>query len=191
MKKIILTVFAATSLLLYSTPSFAISLSVGVPVGASFTAKNSDGSKTETDGASGYFLGVQLPFGLGLGIDSHKTKLKGEGKNKLDTTIYNLYYQLPVPVVNLILGLGTGNSNIDCPDMNQGGGSSVLPCKDYYKKGSVTQWYTSIGIPLIPLFDIHLSYRSITNKNIKDKEEGETVGDYSGTITGLGIAFNF
>jgi len=35
MKKIILTVFAATSLLLYSTPSFAISLSVGVPIGAS------------------------------------------------------------------------------------------------------------------------------------------------------------
>ena len=190
MKKIILTVFAATSLLLYSTPSFAISLSVGVPVGASFTAKNSDGSKTETDGASGYFLGVQLPFGLGLGIDSHKTKIKG-GNDKVDTSMYNLYYQLPVPVVNLILGLGTGNSNLDCTDALGGRGSSVIACKDYFKKGSVTQWYTSIGIPLIPLFDIHLSYRSITNKNIKDKEEGETVGDYSGTITGLGIAFNF
>ena len=34
MKKIILTVFAATSLLLYSTPSFALlSLSVGMPMG--------------------------------------------------------------------------------------------------------------------------------------------------------------
>ncbi len=33
MKKIILTVFAATSLLLYSTPSFALfSVSVGVPM---------------------------------------------------------------------------------------------------------------------------------------------------------------
>ena len=48
MNKIILTVFAATSLLLYSTPSFAISLSVGVPIGA--TIKNDAG--TETDGAS-------------------------------------------------------------------------------------------------------------------------------------------
>ena len=69
MKKIILTVFAATSLLLYSTPSFAISISVGVPIGASL-------NEGKADGASGYFLGVQLPFGLGLGMDSHKTKFK-------------------------------------------------------------------------------------------------------------------
>jgi len=37
MKKIILTVFAATSLLLYSTPSFALlNFSVGVPLSHSF-----------------------------------------------------------------------------------------------------------------------------------------------------------
>ena len=48
MKKIILTVFAATSLLLYSTPSFAISLSVGVPIAASFTAKNDNGDNVSS-----------------------------------------------------------------------------------------------------------------------------------------------
>ena len=191
MKKIILTVFAATSLLLYSTPSFAISLSVGVPIGATLTAPApAGGTKNEADGSSGYFLGVQLPFGLGLGLDNHKTKLKGDGGYKVDTSMYNLYYQLPVPVVNLILGLGTGNSKLECDDVYGGDGDSVLACKDYYKKGSATQWYTSIGIPLIPFFDIHLSYRSITSKNIKDPD-GDSGGDYSGTITGLGIAFNF
>ena len=46
MKKIILTVFAATSLLLYSTPSFAISLSVGVPIGRiPSPVKGDDGSE--------------------------------------------------------------------------------------------------------------------------------------------------
>ena len=184
MKKIILTVFAAFSLLLYSTPSFAISLSVGVPVAASFTAKNDDGSTRKTDGSSGYFLGVQLPFGLGLGMDSHKTKFK-DSTVKVATSMYNLYYQLPVPVVSLILGLGTGNSNYDCPNWDDG-----KPCKDYFDKGAATQWYTSIGIPLIPLFDIHLSYRSITAKNIKDKDDG-TKDDNSGSVTGVGIAFNF
>ena len=109
MKKIILAVFAASSLLLYSTPSFAISLSVGVPVAA--TIPGDDGT-AETDGTSGYFLGVQLPFGLGLGMDSHKTKFK-DSTAKVATSMYNLYYQLPVPVVSLILGLGTGNSNYD------------------------------------------------------------------------------
>ena len=181
MKKIILTVFAATSLLLYSTPSFAISLSVGVPIGASLKAD--DGSEV-ADGASGYFLGVQLPFGLGLGMDSHKTTIKDtDGKLKVATSMYNLYYQLPVPVVSLILGLGTGNSNYDCPDGGYG------TCAEQYDKGAATQWYTSIGFPIIPFFDIHLSYRSITSKNIKDPDG--TKYDVSGTITGIGLAFNF
>jgi hypothetical protein len=191
MKKIILTVFAATSLLLYSTPSFALfSVSVGVPVGATFTTPNtySDGSKDATDGISGYFLGVQLPIALGLGMDSHTTKIK-DSLFKVKTTMYNLYYQLPVPVVSLILGLGTGSSNFDCA--NTGNSDAVLACKDYYEKGTVTQWYTSIGIPLIPLFDIHLSYRSITNKKVTDKESKTDKNDLSSTITGLGLAFNF
>ena len=182
MKKIILTVFAATSLLLYSTPSFAISLSVGVPVDASI--KGDDGT-AEADGASGYFLGVQLPFGLGLGMDSHKTKFK-DSTAKVATSMYNLYYQLPVPVVSLILGLGTGNSNYDCPDSGEGYGT----CAEQYDKGAATQWYTSIGFPIIPFFDIHLSYRSITSKNIKYKGNGSKE-DERGTITGIGLAFNF
>ena len=185
MKKIILSVLAATSFLLYSTPSFALlSLSVGVPIGAAFTATDEEGSTTPADGASGYFLGVQLPFGPGLGIDSHTTKIK-DSTYKVVTSMYNLYYQLPVPVVNLILGLGTGSSNFECDDVGDG-----RACKEYYKKGAATQWYTSIGIPLIPFFDIHLSYRSITNKNIEDKSDGEKL-DYSSTMTGLGLAFNF
>ena len=187
MKKIILTAFAATSLLLYSTPSFAISLSVGVPVAASI--KNDAGSEI-ADGASGYFLGVQLPFGLGLGMDSHKTKIK-DSTYKVATSMYNLYYQLPVPVVSLILGLGTGNSNFDCADAYEGEGDSVVSCDAAYDKGAATQWYTSIGFPIIPFFDIHLSYRSITSKDIKDKIWDKTKKDVSGTVTGIGLAFNF
>ena len=183
MKKIILAVFAASSLLLYSTPSFAISLSVGVPIGASI--KNDAGTEV-ADGASGYFLGVQLPFGLGLGMDSHKTKFKDDSTLKVATSMYNLYYQLPVPVVSLILGLGTGNSNYDCPDSGEGYGT----CAEQYDKGAATQWYTSIGFPIIPFFDIHLSYRSITSKNVKYKRTG-IKEDVSGTITGIGLAFNF
>jgi hypothetical protein len=156
---------------------------VGVPVAASI--KKADGSEI-ADGTSGYFLGVQLPFGLGLGMDSHKTKIKDTVDQKVATSMYNIYYQLPVPVVSLILGLGTGNSNFDCASV----GSNGTSCADYYEKGAATQWYTSIGFPIIPLFDIHLSYRSITSKNIEKKSSGEKI-DVSGTITGIGLAFNF
>ena len=179
MKKIILTVFAATSLLLYSTPSFAFSISLGMPMGHTITDKTIH--TAGYDAPSGFLIGVQLPIAMGLGIDSYKTKLKETDDYKLGTDMYNIFYQLPIPVINLIIGLGFGNQALECST-----------CADDFDKGSATQWYTSIGMPLIPLFDIHLSYRSITSKNVYLKGGGtSTQQDLGGTITGVGIAFNF
>ena len=177
MKKIILTVFAATSLLLYSTPSFAFSISLGMPMG--HTVTDDTIHLAGYDAPSGFLIGVQLPFAMGLGIDSYKTKLKETDDYKLGTDMYNIFYQLPIPVINLIIGLGFGNQALECST-----------CADDFDKGSATQWYTSIGMPLIPLFDIHLSYRSITSKNINIKAS-DTKLDFSGSVTGVGIAFNF
>ena len=173
MKKIILTVFAATSLLLYSTPSFAFSISLGMPM--SSTPKECAGT-CETDSLTGYFLGVQLPFALGLGLDSHKHKSKGDTIS-IVTNMYNVYYQLPIPVINLILGLGVGSQDIE------GTGAEL------FEGGSANQWYTSIGFPIMALFDIHLSYRSITSKDGKYK--GEKTDSSKSTVMGAGIAFNF
>ncbi len=195
MKKIILTVFAATSLLLYSTPSFAlVSVSVGIPMSQTITGKEAGKSYGNApDKTSGYFLAVQLPFALGFGIDSYTTKFKTDGSDgawgpggdaSLKTNMTNLFYQLPVPIVNLIIGLGTGTQEYDCKTEDGKG------CSGYYDKGSASQWYTSIGMPIIPFFDIHLSYRSITSKNIKYKSDG-VKDDNSGSVTGVGIAFNF
>ena len=180
MKKIILTVFAATSLLLYSTQAFALlSVSVGVPLAYSSTQGGSNSNM------EGYFLGVQLPFALGLGMDSHKSKGDPPQETVLETNMYNLFYQLPIPVINLILGVGTGNQEYKCD--NWGGGTS---CSDALDKGSATQFYTSLGIPIMPLFDFHISYRMITSKNIKFKGTENKI-DASGSLLGAGFAFNF
>ena len=192
MKKIILTLFVASSLLLYSIPSFAFSLSVGIPMSQTITGKQAGKSYGNApDKTSGYFLGVSF-LSIGLGMDSYTTKFKtgncngcwGVGGDAgLKTNMTNIFLQLPVPVVNLIIGTGKGTTEYDCK-------YSFGDCSKFYEKGSATQWYTSIGIPLIPLFDIHLSYRSITAKNIKNKSDG-TKDDNSGSVTGVGIAFNF
>ena len=175
MKKIILTVFAASSLLLYSTQAFALfSVSVGMPLGYD---SNSN--------MEGYFLGVQLPFALGLGIDSHKVKGDKPQELVVDTNMYNLFYQLPIPVINLILGVGTGSQELICDDVGNG-----TSCSDSFDKGSATQFYTSLGFPIMPLFDLHISYRMITSKNMKNKASEEKL-DHSGSVTGIGIAFNF
>ena len=90
MKKIILTAFTATCLLLPSSPIFAgpLTISLGIPQEHTFTEKNESGSKIETDGSSGYFLGIKFPIGFGLGIDSYKTKFKGD-TSKIVTIMYN------------------------------------------------------------------------------------------------------
>ena len=73
MKKIILSAFTATSLLLSSSPIFAapLTISLGIPQEQTFTEKNESGSKIETDGSSGYFLGIKFP----IGVDSDACKM--------------------------------------------------------------------------------------------------------------------
>ena len=93
MKKIILTAYTATSLLLPRAPVFAgpLTISLGIPQEHTFTEKNESGSKIETDGSSGYFLGIKFPVGFGLGIDSYKTKFKGD-TSKIVTFMYNVFF---------------------------------------------------------------------------------------------------
>ncbi len=179
MKKIILTVFAASSLLLYNTQAFALlNFSVGVPLSHSFA----DTKVAESEGVSGYFIQIGVPMLPGLGIDSYETKTKCEGcdkEQKISTTMYNLYYLLPIPIVNLTIGLGTGKIQ------NYYGGVAG-------DDGAATQWYTSFGMPIIPLFDLHLSYRSISSKI--ESTSGNNKGtkyDFGGSVMGLGIGFNF
>ena len=177
MKKIILTMFAASSLLLYSTQAFALlNFSVGVPLSHTFTGKYSSGEEVKSDGVSGAFIQVGVPLLPGIGMDSYKTKLKDQTPTiEVATMIYNLYYLLPIPIINLTLGVGVGSTEVQC-------GTCTA-------KGSASQWYASFGMPIIPLFDLHLSYRSVSSK-IKNKS-GSMEHDVSGNVMGLGIGFNF
>ena len=206
MKKIILTVFAATGLLLSSTPAFAefFSISFGIPLSQSFSGLEAykKSAKWESDGTSGYFIAAKLPFGVGLGVDSYKTKIKhandyasdsSQPDKKLATDIYNIFYVIPVPFVNLTVGLGMGKSKVECGGKCADGQIQTNVIGDFnvgYKEGSVSQWYLSAGFLIMPLFDIHLSYRSITNKKIEQGYSGHKL-DASGSVTGIGIAFGF
>ena len=182
MKKIILTVFAVTSLLLYSSQAFALlNFSVGVPLSHTFTGKTSGGTALESDGVGGYFIQIGVPMLPGIGMDSYKAQIKSDDSVPfyVSTTMYNLYYILPIPIINLTLGVGTGKSQFEFAGLKG-------------DDGTATQWYTSLGIPILPLFDLHLSYRSISSKiestSGNDKGEKDDVG---GNVMGLGIGFNF
>ena len=116
-RKIILTAFAATSLIFSSTQAFAlINFCAGIPFSHSFTGNWYDGDAVESDGTSGMFIQVGVPIFPGVGMDSYKTKLKDNTPTvEVATMIYNLYYLLPIPIINLTLGLGTGTTEMKCP----------------------------------------------------------------------------
>ena len=177
-RKIIISCIAATSLILFSTQAFALlNFSVGVPLTQTFTELDD----TESDGVSGYFIQVGIPILPGIGMDNIETKIKDSTTNeKIVTTMYNLYYLLPIPVINLTFGAGVGSTENQCDN-----------CSSIWEKGGASQVYASLGFPIIPLFDLHVSYRSINSK-IKGKGllEGYEV-DLGGNVMGLGIGFNF
>ena len=191
MKKIILTAFTATSLLLPNSPLFAgpLTLSLGIPQEHSFTEKNESGSKIEADGTSGYFLGIKFPVGIGLGIDSYNTKFKGDS-TKIVTFMYNIFYQFSIPVINLTIGLGSGITKLDCSACGEDYTDPESGNKTGFKPGEASQWYTSFGIQLTQMIDIHFSFRSVTSKKIEQVYSGTKV-NYSGKVTGVGFAFNF
>ena len=191
MKKFILTAFTVTSLLLPSAPVFAgpLTISLGIPQEHTFTEKNESGRKIETDGSSGYFLGIKFPMGTGLGIDSYKTKFKGDS-SKIVKIMYNIFYQFPIPVINPTIGIGSGKTKLDCSACTEDYSDPESGDKSGYKAGAASQWYTSFGIQFNQLIDIHISYRSITSKKIEQVYSGTKV-NYSGTVTGVGLAFKF
>ena len=185
-RKIIISCIAATSLILFSTQAFAlINISVGVPLSHTFTGKYNGGDEVKSDGVSGTFVQIGIPILPGIGMDSYKTKLKCSGCNvdlHLETTMYNLYYLLPIPIINLTVGVGAGKTKFLCD------GSAC----DWQDGGTASQWYTSLGFPIIPLFDLHLSYRSVSSKieTTTGSDKGKK-NDVGGNVMGLGIGFNF
>ena len=191
MKKVILSAFTATSLLLPSAPVFAgpLTISLGIPQEHTFTEKNESGRKIEADGSSGYFLGIKFPIGFGLGIDSYKTKFKGDS-SKIVTMMYNIFYQFPIPVLNFTIGLGSGKTKLDCSECAEDYTDPESGYKTGYKAGEASQWYTSFGIQLTQRIDIHISYRSITSKKIEQVYSGTKV-NYSGNLTGVGFTLVF
>jgi len=191
MKKIILSAFTATTLLLSSSLIFATphTISLGIPQQQTFSEKNEAGGKIEADKPSGYFLGIKFPVGFGLGIDSYKTKFTGD-TSKIVTFMYNIFYRFPIPVINITIGIGSGKTKLDCSACAEDYTDPESGIKTGYKAGEANQWFTSFGIQLTQLINIHMSYRSVTSNKIEQVYSGTKV-NYNGTVRGIGLAFNF
>lgn len=166
------------------------SISADLPVSFSFDEDDN------TESVSGYKIGVILPFfGLGLGVESYK--VKGESDPDLndesidvDFNFIDVFIDLPVPVINLVLGFGVGSTTID-PDSFSVGSFDVE-----FDGGSATQFFASLGIPVLGIFDVHVGYHKINAKgDFIVKSGGSTISDESinldGTMISIGARIGF
>ena len=152
------------------------SVSADIPVAFSF-----DESSIETDGMpSGTMFAAKLPILVGVGYESYEVPMKADYDLKVDATFYDIFYQLPIPLINVTLGLGAGTLEYKCTYMN---------ICDSFDKANATQTIVSVGFPVMPFFDVHVGYRKIS-ASLKNNITN-TSSDFGGAATSLGVSFGF
>ena len=190
-KKIFSVVVAGLLICGVSSNAFAefLSVSIGIPVMHTL-ADDGDGGPSETESVSGALIHVKLPIMLGLGYESYVTKLKdasGLSNVEISTSMFDFFWLTPIPIINFTIGAGLGTVKLDCDTASPG-----FSCSDIFEEpsfGSAYQLYAQLGVPILPLFDIHLSYHQIS-ASLKEKSGGDS-SSLDSTMIGLGAAFTF
>ena len=184
MKRVFPFVFSVMLVLSFNSSAQAefFSVSAGVPV-----AHNLSNSDLDADGVSGYLVHFKLPIMLGLGLESYETKIDHTSDlvtdMKLKTTMYDIFWLLPIPIINITIGAGLGSAEMTC---------DVAPDKDcgfYYDKGAVTQFWGQFGVPIFPFIDLHVSYHQISG-DVKGKE-GADDESVDSTLYAIGASIIF
>lgn len=184
MRKLILGGAALLALMLTFAPGRAdalLSVSADLPLQYTFNDKDLGGAKS----VSGIKLGLSLPFLLGLGYESYEVK----DTDKVSSTdikgavnMFDLYVDLPIPIINVALGVGVGTAKTTVP------ASSSVTVSD----ATLTQYWASIGLPLFLIADIHVGYHVISGKG--DVKSGGSKVDtlkYDGNMISLGVKVGF
>ena len=147
----------------FSAQAETLTFSAGIP--SSYSGSNVSGASV-----SGTLVHVKLPSFIGFGMESYEITSGGSG---VKTTMFDIFYLLPIPLINVTLGLGAG-TNEPTGDLS-----------GTYTAGSAAQGYLQLGYSFGPV-DVHLSQHIVTS-DLK----GSTNLDTSGTMTAVGVQIGF
>lgn len=152
MKQLIVALAAVAALGWLATPAQADFFAVGYDLPVSVTVDGETGKDI-----SGYKLTLATPIAVGLAWESYEASFEGDNTElRIDFNIYEVFWDLPVPLVNIQIGggLGTAQSELTEPS----------GFDDLYDDASLTQFYVSVGLPIAVLFDVHVGYHSFSGK---------------------------
>ena len=177
MKKLAALLLATAGIAFVSSPAWADFFAVSADLPISYSA---DG--TAADSVTGYKLALSTPFFVGVGTENYTGTFKGSGTDpdtKVTSNLFDLFLTLPVPFVNIGVGLGAGTASIDS------GGTSI------WKDATLTQYFLTVGLPILVLFDVHVGYHVISGS--ADPKAGVTAPKISldGNMISLGAKVGF
>jgi hypothetical protein len=158
----------------------AADIRVGVELPLSYNFKSADdGSSLDADGMpSGIILLAQLPFfSGGAGLESYEMKLDQTGNHSISLLMADVFYILPIPVVNISLGAGYGTVEA------KGDNAS------YYQKTNCSQYFLRMSVPIGSLFELIGSYHNVFARVAK--KNSDQLLEVGGTLTTIGVAIGF
>ena len=178
MKKVLIGLVAGAALIFAASPAHAISVSADIPLQFNYTKD----IEQKADSVSGAKVLVSLPILIGFGLETYTAEFDdGTGKFSSSYQFLDVFYELPIPVINISVGLGLGQSGAtyEVPG---------APPSDY-DNGLATQYWLSLGYPLIPLIDLHLGYHVVDVKVGIPGGSGDV--NVGGNMLSLGMRIGF
>ena len=173
-------------LILWAVSVKADMLSVHADIPLSFSPTQ-EGADTP-DSISGARVGLSLfILPLGIAYESYEVSYASESRETKDIyQIASVFINLPVPIINIALGVGAGTIT--------GEGDLSNGTKLTADNSVATSFFATLGYPILPLFDVHAGYQVINaNKvDVKNSSGGfEYENDSSGTVWTAGIKIGF
>lgn len=164
MKKLLVPLLLVAFVLLAGTPARADLVAVSADTVLNYDY-NHAGDVSNIRG-SGYKVGVSLPiFFVGLGYEAYSVKSTLQQKPPLnsigfesDVTMFDVFADVPFPVLNLTVGAGVGKATF--AGFDEFSGAQVVSADD----ASMKQFFFTVGYPFAGIFDVHLGYHSISGK---------------------------
>ena len=163
---------------------------------------------------SGYSVGIAHPapfipnFGYSsISFSEEEDKTVGNYKLSLVTTTtittYNLFYNVPFPVVTITVGFGGGSQNLGTgvetiTTIVETDNNSATILDNIDEKDSLIEAFFHIGIPFWNTIEFHLGYHymslssiDITSKKIEGTYTNDNKRNYTGGMTTIGVQVAF
>ncbi len=180
--KHLLGVFALSATLLWAaTPAHAISISVDVPYANKTIIHSSGGDSTfNASSTGGYILGIGTPWWVGIAHEEYRSTLPNvpAGGNglvvdlKMDTTINDVFLDLPTPLISVVVGYGVGS----------------IEETNIQAKWNASQYFLRLGLNL-GRFDLHVGLHKGTGIGVQTNNSQPPDLDFETMTAGARLRF--